>query len=276
MSKKRWGLALALGMSALLALGATSGGASRFVAHANVTVRLAATPHPAAVGSDLTYTLTVRNVGPQRARGVVVRDRLPAGVTFVSASPSKGGCAGSRVVTCSLGGLLRGATASVTIVATPTQNGRIVNQASVSALERDPARWNNTASLSTLVGSAANLGLGLKAAPRPGTVNQPLTYTLTVRNLSSSEAPGVVVSDRIPARSTLVSATASQGSCASSVPVTCALGTLPAGASAQVTITVQPTAAGYLTTRASVKGDLADPFRANNTRIATVRVRPAS
>jgi hypothetical protein len=41
-------------------------------------------------------------------------------------------------------------------------------------------------------------------------------------------------------------------------------------------VVVQPTAAGYITTRAAVKADQLDPFRANNSRTAMVRVRPAA
>jgi hypothetical protein len=45
---------------------------------------------------------------------------------------------------------------------------------------------------------------------------------------------------------------------------------------AQVTVVIQPTGVGYITIRASVKGDQLDPFRANNSRTAMVRVRPAA
>jgi uncharacterized repeat protein (TIGR01451 family) len=172
--------------------------------------------------------------------------------------------------------MARGAVARVTIVATAPSTGRIVNQASVRSLLRDRYTWNNSASLATVVGSAADLGLALKATPRPATVGQALTYTLTVRNRSSVDATNVVVTDHLPARSTFVSATASQGSCTGSGPVSCALGTVGAGATAQITVVVQPTAAGYITTRAAVKAQELDPFRANNSRSTMVRVRPAA
>jgi hypothetical protein len=82
--------------------------------------------------------------------------------------------------------------------------------------------------------------------------------------------------DRLPARSTFVSATSSQGSCTGTGPVACALGTLAAGATAQITVVVQPTAVGYITTRATAKADQLDPYRGNNSRSTTVRVRPAA
>src|SRR5690606_36028214 len=39
------------------------------------------------VGSDVTFTISVRNDGPNAATGVTVRDALPEGLTFVSATP---------------------------------------------------------------------------------------------------------------------------------------------------------------------------------------------
>jgi uncharacterized repeat protein (TIGR01451 family) len=148
--------------------------------------------------------------------------------------------------------------------------------ASVQASQPDRANWNNHATLALNVGQVANLGLTLRAAPRPATVGQPLTYVLTVRNLSAIDATGVVLANHVPNRSTLVSATGSQGSCTGSGMISCTLGTIAAGASAQITIVVQPTVVGYVSDRATVKGDQVDPYRANNTRATTVRVRPAT
>ena len=275
MLKIRWGLAALLALSALLVWGTSFAGAARARAQANVTIRVSG-PATAAAGANVTYTLTVRNWGPQRARGVVLRDRLPAGASFVSATPTQGVCANTSVVTCSLGALARGAVARVAVVVKAPSSGRLVNVATVRSFQRDLAMWNNRASLTTIVGSAADVGVTLRAAPRPAIVGQPLTYTLVVRNRSAVDASNVVVTDRLPARSTFVSATASQGSCSGTGPVVCALGTLAAGATAQITVVVQPTAAGYITTRAAVKADQLDPFRANNSRIATVRVRSAA
>lgn len=43
-----------------------------------------------AAGATISYTLTLANGGPQNATGVTVRDVLPSGFTFVSATPSSG------------------------------------------------------------------------------------------------------------------------------------------------------------------------------------------
>ncbi len=99
-------------------------------------------PTPLA-GNDLTYTITVRNDGPAAATGVTVEDTLPAGVSFVSATASPGGCTGTSVVTCDLGSLSPGSQATVTIVAQPTAAGPISNTASATSDQPDPDTGNN-------------------------------------------------------------------------------------------------------------------------------------
>jgi uncharacterized repeat protein (TIGR01451 family) len=107
---------------------------------------------PAPTGRNLTYTLTVTNNGPDATPAVEVTDTLPASVTFVSATPSQGTCDTSgNVVTCQLGSLGSGATATVDIVVKPTQAGTITNNASVDTRTPDSATANNVASEETRV-----------------------------------------------------------------------------------------------------------------------------
>ncbi|HET6771320.1 MAG TPA: calcium-binding protein [Actinomycetota bacterium] len=101
-------------------------------------------------GRNMTYMLTVANHGPDDASDVTVLDQLPPSVSFVSAAPSQGSCGESAgSVTCALGSLAYGATATVDIVVRPTTAGTITNIASVSAFEVDPNTTNNTDSVDT-------------------------------------------------------------------------------------------------------------------------------
>ena len=85
---------------------------------ADLEIVKTASPDPALAGSDLTYTLTVTNNGPRDATSVVVNDSLPAGVTWVSTTPSQGSCSAPSGVTCELGAIANGGTATVDIVVT--------------------------------------------------------------------------------------------------------------------------------------------------------------
>jgi uncharacterized repeat protein (TIGR01451 family) len=115
-------------------------------------------PSAATQGVPFTYNLTVRNSGPGDATGVTVTDHLPAGVTFVSATPSS--CTqATGTVTCSLGSLANGGVVMITITVSPTTtSGTLVNSARVTGNEPDPDLRNNTAgpvSTTVLAGSAA-------------------------------------------------------------------------------------------------------------------------
>ena len=78
-----------------------------------------AAPSPVTAGNQLTYTLTASNNGPSDATGVSIADTLPAGVTYVSASSSRGTVSQTNgTVNVNLGSLAHSATATVTILVT--------------------------------------------------------------------------------------------------------------------------------------------------------------
>ena len=56
---------------------------------ADLSVSLAESPAPALEGSDLTYTITVNNLGPNPAGNVVVTLPVASGAAFVSATAGR-------------------------------------------------------------------------------------------------------------------------------------------------------------------------------------------
>jgi uncharacterized repeat protein (TIGR01451 family) len=66
-------------------------------------------------GGKITYTVQVKNNGPERASGVVLSDQLQTRTTLISAATSQGSCTGTTALSCNLGVLRSGATASLTI-----------------------------------------------------------------------------------------------------------------------------------------------------------------
>jgi uncharacterized repeat protein (TIGR01451 family) len=133
-------------------------------------------PDPVLTGVELTYTLDVTNGGPDPA-DVGVKDELPDGVTFVSATPSQGSCQESgNEVRCSLGEMANGGTATVTIVVTADTVGVMHNAATVGLDGRDPDAANDTSMEETTVRSPAlgdrvwedTDGDGIQDAGEPG------------------------------------------------------------------------------------------------------------
>ena len=156
---------------------------------------------PVLAGNNVTYAITVTNLGPSDATGVVVTDSLPGSVTFVSAIPSQGSCApAAGVVSCPLGVVPFGATATISIVVTTTIDGPITDTATVSATTADPVPANDTDSETTTVTPAADLRIAKTDGVASVTAGTSTTYTITVTNDGPSVEPaGVVITDAIPA-----------------------------------------------------------------------------
>src|SRR5205823_2420073 len=103
-------------------------------------------------GANFTYSIRVHNNGPEVATGVRLTDTLPTNANFVSASPdcvNNGG-----VVSCMIARLGKNASATRTIVVTPTATGQVCNAVSVLANEADSRADNNSETLCTLVTAA--------------------------------------------------------------------------------------------------------------------------
>jgi len=98
---------------------------------ADVTITKTDSPDPVAAGNMLTYTLSISNIGPSDATGVVVTDTLPAGVTFASASSGCGEASGT--VTCTVSSLAASASSqfTVTVDVISSTNGLITNTAQI-------------------------------------------------------------------------------------------------------------------------------------------------
>jgi uncharacterized repeat protein (TIGR01451 family) len=125
---------------------------------ANLKISKSDSPDPVRVGSQLTYTIGVENLGPEPATNVIVTDNLPRGVDLVSATGPSGNCTvQAGKVSCAFGSLkpvgvnYGGAQATATIVVVPRSPGTIRNTATVKADQKDPTNGNNKATASTRV-----------------------------------------------------------------------------------------------------------------------------
>ena len=250
---------------------------TNIVLQADLALSKSSSPNPVPVGQPLTYTITVTNAGFADAQSVTVTDMLPAGVTFVSATPSQGTCTNlNGTVSCNLNTLPNSSNAVVSILVTPQVVGTITNTAVATSATSDPNSTNNIGEAVTVVSPLADLTIAKTGSPDPVLTSQSLTYTLTITNLGPSTATGVIVTDAVPASVLVVSATPSQGNCTNlGGIVTCDLGSLVSNAVATVTIIGAPTATvniTNITNTATVEGGEFDPFIVNNTANAMTTV----
>jgi uncharacterized repeat protein (TIGR01451 family) len=110
-------------------------------------------PDAAVPGEQVVFTLTVTNLGPADATGVVVTDTLPAGMTHVGTSC--GATVVGQDITWNIGNLADQASVQcdVTVVIDPgTPPGALANDASVSGDQPDPTPGNDFASAVVEVG----------------------------------------------------------------------------------------------------------------------------
>jgi uncharacterized repeat protein (TIGR01451 family) len=141
----------------LLARGGPSAPAAGPVDPADLSLTKSDNPDPVTQGSQLTYTITVTNAGPDSATNATVSDDLTNRVDFVSATASSGSCQGAKgkghggKVSCNLGTVTSAGTVTVTIVVTPTRAGTIFNTASVTSDLSDPQPNNNSDTETTTV-----------------------------------------------------------------------------------------------------------------------------
>ena len=146
--------------SETVALGTLSliNGSIVFAGSADVGIAKTASGSAFFAGVPFTYNITVNNSGPSTASAVNVTDTLPAGATFVSATPSQGSCSGAATVTCALGSIVNGGTATIALRVTPTAAGPLSNTATVSdAPQVDPNSGNDTSMSSITVLPASDI-----------------------------------------------------------------------------------------------------------------------
>ena len=146
----------------------------------DLSITKSGSPAEARVGDTVTYTLTATSSGGL-STGVSIADTLPTGMTFLSASNSAGACeASGQTVSCPVGNLASGATATVTIQARADASGTMVNTATVGGGQVESDTANNTASATTTVAADA---VAPEAPPTEPTAAQ---LRVRLRNMPSS------------------------------------------------------------------------------------------
>ena len=233
---------------------------------------------PYIVGSNVTYSLLARNLGPGVAQpAIVVKDLLPTGLTYVSATGTNWSCAAAgQTITCTraagAGTLASNASAdaiTVTAKVAAGATGSLVNLAQVNPAANetlvesnplgagnngyetgDPAVGsNNDDSKAITVVQSIDLTIAKSVGAGAYTPGSNVTYSLLARNLGPGTAQAaIVVKDLLPTGLTYVSATGTNWTCAAAgQTITCtrtAAGTLAANASADAITVVAKVDAG--------------------------------
>ncbi|WGL52235.1 hypothetical protein P5P86_00030 [Nocardioides sp. BP30] len=239
-------------------------------------------------GTDTSYTLDVRNLGPSDAQGpITVTDTLPDGTSYLSADGGWACSAAGQVVTCTLAGPLVSGTAATTLTmlvhvdADLDANAAATNSASVSSSTTDPDLSDNDDDATVSISRGADVSI-VKSHTGTGEIGGAVTFTLAVHNAGPSTARAVVVSDPLPAGLTFVSAdggpdwtcTYDDGDRTLGCDLAGPLAADTDAAPIAVTATVDATAYPGVTNVASVTTQTPDGDPEDNTSADTLEVDP--
>ena len=244
----------------------------------NTDVRVVKTTSTPSVplGGTATFEVTVTNEGPSAASGVVLNELMPAGFMLTGATPSVGTWS-MEDARWTVGTLLPGESASITVTATVHVEGQLVNTAVASSQTPDPDTSNNTGTATVTVTPSADLAIMKTISANPAPLNGAVTYTIVVTNNGPSVASAVTVADALPA-GLLNPSTATSGCTVTGSQLECTRPTLAVDATFTVTVTgtVDPSTSGTtLSNTATVTSSTPDPDPSDNTSTVTVPVSGA-
>ncbi len=190
---------------------------------------------------EIPIRLVVTNTGDGVARRVIVDDKLPAGWTTQDGRDS---------ITLDAGDLSAGQSRQFTVVAKSSKVGDFANTA--RATESGGLRAESTASTRV----AVPVLVVEKRGPAMRYIGRPADFEITVRNTGDAPAENAILTDTLPANCQFL--TADGGGDVASGRVTWSLGTLAAGATKTVRLSVDPKQIGTVTNVASVRAVCAE------------------
>ena len=212
------------------------GGSGVFKNEADLAVTSSIDKTSVVPGTNLLQKMTLTNNGPLQATNIVVTDVVPGGVTYVASSISGGDSnddadpAGAGL-SWTVNSLNNGANTALTFQATVDagQGGNTItntatksqDQDDTNAVADDPGEDITVIYPNITLSKAAD-----KANARPG---ETVTYTLTYGNTGTGDATDLVITDTIPADTTLVGGSITGGGPESGGVITWNLGALAAG-----------------------------------------------
>ena len=177
-------------VAVVIIFGAAIPGSASAASAADLSVGVRGQPDPAAIGSAITWTITVRNIGPGTAAGVKLAAGYGSDAGAVSAKTTQGTCVHSGgSVDFSLGSILDGGVVTATVVTSNFGGDGGTLRVSVSSTTQDPHESNNSAvgRVTTISGQATNPPVGTFCAPgggigtgAGGTANGSLAWLVTV------------------------------------------------------------------------------------------------
>jgi uncharacterized repeat protein (TIGR01451 family) len=172
-------------------------------------------------------------------------------------------------------------TLNASLQATLTTSTLPTGNRSITAVYAGDTNFDTSTSpaITQVVNPVADMSITASDAPDPVNVGSNIVYTVVVTNNGPNPATGVTATTVVPAGLTLITATATQGTCTLAAgTITCTIGNMANAATVTATITVQTGAAAApsVSLTGTVTATEFDPNNANNSATVTTTVNPAA
>jgi uncharacterized repeat protein (TIGR01451 family)/fimbrial isopeptide formation D2 family protein len=218
----------------------------------------------------ITWTIIVKNNGPDTAVNAVVSDKLPSGLVYVS--DDSNGAYDYRTGIWKLGNLSKGDTKTLKVkTRVIVTNATITNFANVTSDTPDPNETNNKCNNTTEVPPVADLMLIKDVNVSTAKVGEKVEFIIVVTNLGPDAAINTRAYDLLPSGLKYISHNASVGTYD---PATgkWTIGDMQKGDIVYLTIVAEALVAGLHINEAYVESDTYDNDTSNNWDSANVTV----
>lgn len=192
-------------------------------------------PAQATLGTDVTYSILVKNTGSAVAKNVVVTDTVPAGLKHAS---------GQSTLTFNVGDLAPGASKTIPVTLNAAERGKFCNKASAVAANATVVTDDACTEVRKHL-----LKIAKTTTDKTLVIGQTATYSIAVANQGDTKQTGVVVTDTAAPGTTIVEAVG--GTVAGNI-ATWNVGEIEAGATKTLTVKIRSVQPGNLCNTASV------------------------
>ena len=224
-------------------------------------------------GDEITYTITVRNNGPDNSTNIKVSEVLADNFKFISANASKGYYDLTNGV-WAVGNLTNNETAKLVITVKIVKTGFIQNNVSVNGTGFDPNVTNNNATVNITVPQTADLSVVKIVNVDRVSVGNRITYTIVVKNNGPDTALDVYAVDKLSDALKFVSYKVSVGVYDPATGIW-TIGNLTNKSNVTLEITCIVLKTGVISNEVFVNGSTVDLNMTNNYGNVSVTVIPA-
>ena len=223
-------------------------------------------------GDEITYTIIVRNNGPDNSTNIKVSEILADNFKFISANASKGYYNLTNGI-WAVGNLTNNETAKLVITVKIIKTGFIQNNVSVNGTGYDPNLTNNNATVNITVPQTADLSVIKIVNVNVVTVGDKIIYTIIVKNNGPDTALDVYAVDKLSDALKFVSYKASVGVYNPATGIW-TIGNLTNKSNATLEITCIVLKTGIISNEVFVNGSTVDLNMSNNYDNISVTVNP--